>query len=78
MSLPSQTSQTPTKAGITITHKLYINPTGSSFGSFLSRKEHKNPPFLFKMTERIFAKTIDKSEMILYNNKDKNNRKRRL
>ena len=30
------------------------------------------------MTERIFAKTIDKSEMILYNYKDKNNCKRRL
>jgi hypothetical protein len=78
MSLPFQASQTSNEAGITTTHKPYTNTAGSSFGSFLSRKEHKAPPFLFKMTERIFAKAIDKIELILYNNKDKNNRKRRL
>jgi hypothetical protein len=44
MSLPSQTSQNPNEAGITTTHLPHINPTGSSFGSFLSRKEQEKTP----------------------------------
>jgi hypothetical protein len=42
------------------------------------KKEEKTASLLFKMTERFFAKAIDKFDTILYNNKDKNNCRRRL
>jgi hypothetical protein len=69
MSLSSQISQTTIEAGITITHLPHINPTGSSFGSFLSRKEQEKT--LLKLTTQKEVKKAWKTTLIRYMMKTK-------